>query len=69
MVVPSPSKTKIVWPAAEADSACASVSNGAVDVPALPGSLLSTYQTQPVSAMVTRPVSVPGVPGLPSLTV
>ena len=39
-----------------------SVSNGALEVPLLPAvSLLLTYHTQPAMAIVTRPVSVPGV--------
>ena len=43
-------------------SAWASVSNGFSDVPLLPcASSLLTYQTQPLIAIVTRPVSVPGV--------
>ena len=70
MLVLLPSKTKIVWLASEAVSAWARVSNGAIEVPALPAaSLLLTYQTQPVIAMVTVPVSVqrPAVP--PSSTV
>jgi hypothetical protein len=48
--------------APEAVSACASVSNGFSEVPRLPwASSLFTYQTQPVSAIVTVPLSVPAV--------
>ena len=56
-----PSNTNTVWLAADAVSAWVSVSNGAREVPLLPaGSLLLTYHTQPATAIVTRPVSVPG---------
>ena len=58
----SPSNTNTVWLASETFSAWVSVSNGALEVPLLPaGSLLLTYHTQPAMAIVTRPVSVPGV--------
>ena len=40
VAVLSPSNTNTVWLAPDAVSACASVSNGALDVPALPAALL-----------------------------
>ncbi len=69
MVVLSPSKTKIMCPAADAVSAWASVSNGAVEVPALPAALLETYQTQPVMVIVTWPMSVRRYASLPQIPV
>jgi hypothetical protein len=67
--VSSPSYTNVVWLLPEAVWAWAVVSNGFSDVPLLPcASLLLTYQTQPVIAIVTRPVSVPGFGPAPVLT-
>ena len=70
-VEPSSSKTKTVWLAADSDSACASVLNGSVDVPASPALVgsLSTYQAQPAISTVTVPWSVPAVGVLPSVIV
>ena len=61
----SPSKTNTVWLLPDAVSAWASVSNGALAVPALPAALLLTYQTQP--AMRDRHAAGVGLLGRPAV--